>query len=83
MGKNYATGDYNPNNVALFMSGSTAKLIDVDSIQISAYNKNGTEILLPTSVGVPEVLAPEIGKWLKAEKADLESNYRKGIRENC
>lgn len=73
MGKNYVIGDYNPDNVALFMSGSTAKLIDVDSVQMSAYNKQGTEILLPTSVGVPEFLAPEIGKRLKREKTDLEN----------
>lgn len=76
MGKNYVIGDYNPDNVALFMSGSTAKLIDVDSVQMSACNKNGTEILLPTSVGVPEFLAPEIGRRLKAEKTDLENVYQ-------
>ena len=76
MGKNYVIGDYNPDNVALFMSGSTAKLIDVDSVQMSAFDKQGREILLPTSVGVPEFLAPEIGRRLKAEKTDLENVYQ-------
>ena len=73
MGKNYVIGDYNSDNVALFMSGSTAKLIDVDSVQISSYKKNGTEILLPTSVGLPEFLAPEIRRRLRTEKTDLEN----------
>lgn len=65
-------GDYNADNVAVFMSTGTAKFIDVDSFQFILH-KNNRKILCPCTVGVPEFMAPEICRRLKSEKADLES----------
>lgn len=70
LGDDVVVGDYNADNVAVFMSTSTAKFIDVDSFQLTI---NGRRVLLPCTVGVPEFMAPEINRRLKKEKADLET----------
>lgn len=72
LGREIVIGDYNADNVAVFMSTSTAKFIDVDSFQL-IINKNGKRILCPCTVGVPEFMAPEISRRLKKEKTDLEN----------
>lgn len=63
-------GDYNADNVAVFMSTLKAKLIDVDSFQLMI-NRGGRSMRCPCTVCVPEYLAPEINRRLKKEKADL------------
>lgn len=65
-------GDYNADNIAVFLSTSTAKFIDVDSFQLIV-NSSEKRILCPCTVGVPEFMAPEIIRRLKKEKTDLEN----------
>lgn len=65
-------GDYNADNVAVFMSLGKAKFIDVDSFQLNL-QRNGKRILCPCTVGVPEFMAPEISRRLKKERTDLEN----------
>ncbi len=65
-------GDYNADNVIVFLSTSTAKFIDVDSFQL-IIDRGGLRILCPCTVGIPEFMAPEISRRLKKEKANLET----------
>lgn len=72
LGGNVVIGDYNADNVAVFLSTSTAKFIDVDSFQL-ILSRDGRRVLCPCTAGVPEFMAPEISRRLKKEKADLET----------
>lgn len=71
LGPDIVIGDYNANNIAVFPRTSTAKLIDVDSFQVTVH-RNGTTIFCPCTVGVPEFMAPEICRRLRREKTNLE-----------
>ena len=65
-------GDYNADNLAVFMSSGRVKFIDVDSFQLNLL-RNGKRILCPCTVGVPEFMAPEISRRLRKERTDLEN----------
>lgn len=72
LGDDYVVGDYNTNNVAVFLSTSTAKFIDVDSFQL-VVSRNGQKVFCPCNAAVPEFVAPEVSRRLRREKTDLES----------
>ena len=66
-------GDFNADNIAVLpQDGCICKLIDVDSCQMTL-NFNQRLILCPTTVCQPEILAPEIARRLREEKANLET----------
>ena len=62
-------GDYS--NIIVFPANGTVKLIDVDTCQLVTIYRN-KRVLCPCTVGVRELIAPEIAGRLKKEKTDLE-----------
>lgn len=63
-------GDYS--NIIVFPANGTVKLIDVDTCQLVTIYRN-KRVLCPCTVGVRELIAPEIAGRLKKEKTDLEN----------
>lgn len=72
LGSGFVVGDYNTNNVAVFLATSTAKFIDVDSFQL-VVSRNGKKVFCPCNAAVPEFVAPEVSRRLRKERTNLEN----------